>query len=64
MDDTTRMQMRRLLKRFGVKADEMIISHLARNPDAGPLKLRITLEEVNAAGEGLYFQVEGTIGEE
>jgi len=68
-DDTSRSDIRRLLKIFGVKADEMIITHLIRNPQAGPLRLRITMEDLTEYGETLpekplHYVVEGTIRRE
>ncbi len=51
MEESSRTDIRRLLKQFGVQADEAIIAHLARNPHAGPLRLRLTLEDLTAYGE-------------
>jgi len=45
MEETSRDDIRRILKTFGIKADEAIIAHLARNPGSGPLQIRITLED-------------------
>jgi hypothetical protein len=65
-EETSRSDIRRLLKVFGVKADEMIITHLIRNPHVGPLKLRITMEDLSEYGENrpnqpLHYVVEGSI---
>ena len=67
MEDNTRMDIRRLLKTFGVKADELVMAHVMRHPDALPLQLRVTLEDVTdyddgSPGEPLQLVVEGTIG--
>jgi len=68
-EETSRSDIRRLLKIFGVKADEMIITHLIRNPQAGPLKLRLTMEDLtdykgNPPELPLHYVVEGTIRRE
>ncbi len=67
MEEQNRMDIRRLLKRFGVKADELIIAHMARYPDAVPLTLRVTLTDVTDYGDAppdtpLYLEVEDTVG--
>ncbi len=69
MEDNTRMDIRRLLKTFGVKADELIMAHVMRHPDALPLQLRVTLEDITDYGgpppaEPLQLVVEGIIGNE
>jgi hypothetical protein len=46
MDDRSRKDIRRVLKTFGIKADEAMIAHLARNPDVGALRVRISLEDI------------------
>jgi len=66
MDDNTRMDIRRLLKTFGVKADEMILTYLTKNPDVGTLHLRVTLEDLTDYGENrpaepLSFEVQGEV---
>jgi hypothetical protein len=63
-EDSSRSDIRRLLKIFGVKADETIIQYLARNPDGDPLRVRLVLEEISEPGhkaEPLHFSVEGLI---
>lgn len=50
-DDIVRKDIRRLLKTFGVKSDEAIIKHFARNPTVPALKLRLTLEDLTDYGE-------------
>lgn len=50
MDDY-RDDIRRLLKTFGIQADEAVVAHLARNPDAGPLQIRLLLEDLTDYGD-------------
>ena len=50
MASSERDEMRRLLKTFGIQADEAVIAHLARNPDTGPIKLRLLLQDVTDYG--------------
>jgi hypothetical protein len=64
LEESRRTDIRRLLKTFGVKADEAIIQHMARNPGTNPLHVRIVMEEIPETGastEPLRFSVEGTI---
>jgi hypothetical protein len=66
MDDTSRDDIRRLLKSFGIQADEAIITHLARTPGRTPLHVRITLEDMTDYGDErpagrLHLEVEGDI---
>ena len=46
MEDTSRKDIRRILKTFGIRADEAMVSYLARNPEIESLKVRITLEDI------------------
>ena len=50
MDDNSRKDIRALLKTFGVKADEAIIGHLAKNPQVAKLKLKVSLEDLTDYG--------------
>jgi hypothetical protein len=50
MDETTRKDIRALLKTFGIQADEAISVHLADAPGEQPLRLRITLEDLTDYG--------------
>ena len=50
MEETSRDDIRRILKTFGIQADEAIIAHLARNPGKGSLQIRITLEDLTDYG--------------
>jgi len=66
MNDTSRDDSRTLLKSFGIKADEVIIAHLARNPGDKPLRLKLTLEDITDYGDAkpkdaLHLEVEGEI---
>ena len=48
MDDNSRKDIRRLLKRFGIQADEAMVAHLARNPEVDQLRVRVSLEDLTA----------------
>ena len=50
MEDNSRKSIRRILKSFGIKADETLVTYLARNPDVDNLKIRITLEDLTEYG--------------
>jgi hypothetical protein len=51
MDESTRNDIRKLLKIFGVQADEAISNHLEQNPGVRLLHLRITLEDLTDYGD-------------
>jgi hypothetical protein len=51
MQDSGRKDIRRILKSFGIRADEALVAHLARNPDLTSLRVRITLEDITEYGE-------------
>jgi hypothetical protein len=66
MDETIRQDIRRLLKVFGVNADEAVQAHLARNPHLGQLRLRLVLEDLTDYGdslpaESLRLEIEGDV---
>lgn len=66
MGETSRDDIRRLLKTFGVKADEVIIAHLARTPGEQPLRVRVTLADLTDYGSKppatpLHLEIEGAI---
>ncbi len=66
MEDNGRDDIRRLLKTFGIKADEIVIAHLARNPGDMPLQIRLVLEDRTDYGDhppetALYLEIEGEI---
>ena len=50
MEETTRNDIRRLLKVFGVQADEALMAHLDKHPGVPVLHLRITLEDLTEYG--------------
>lgn len=51
MEDSSRKDIRRILKTFGIKADEAMIAHLARNPLVDKLQVRITLTDLTDYGD-------------
>ena len=53
MEDNARQDIRRLLKSFGIQADEVIMAHLAQNSGVDALQLRVTLEDVTDYGDNL-----------
>ena len=66
MEDNARQDIRRLLKTFGIQADEAIMAHLAQQPDGVALQLRITLEDVTDYGDyppvrPLQLEIEGEV---
>lgn len=66
MDDNSRKDIRGLLKTFGVRADEAIVGHLARNPGISRLQLKVTLSDLTDYGdqppaESLSLEVDGDI---
>ena len=66
MEESSRNDIRRLLKTFGIKADELILTHLTRFPGEQPLHLRLSLTDLTDYGdtppsEPLDFEIEGEI---
>ena len=66
MNYSARDDIRSLLKEFGVRADEAIVTHLVRNQAIKVLQLRLTLEDLTEYGEAapeipLSLTVEGEI---
>ena len=66
MQETSRDDIRRLLKQFGIRADEAVIAHLARTSGDGPLRVRLTLEDLTDYGNNppeipLHLEIEGEI---
>ena len=51
MEDTMRRDIRRLLRTFGVKADEALTAHMARNAEMGAFRVRVTLEDLTDYGD-------------
>ena len=69
MEESSRNDIRRLLKTFGVRADELILTHLTRHPGTIPLRIRLTLQDLTNYGdsppvESLELRVEGEIRRE
>lgn len=66
MEDNSRKDIRALLKTFGVRADEAIVRHLARNPGTNTLRLKVRLQDQTDYGasspdEPLSLEVDGEI---
>jgi len=66
MEDNARQDIRRLLKTFGIQADEAIMAHLAQQTGVAALQLRLTLEDVTDYGENpparpLGLEIEGEV---
>ncbi len=66
MSEETRHDIRRLLKTFGVQADEAITGYLEHAPGSGPLILRLTLEDITGYEdkepvERLHLEVTGQV---
>ena len=66
MGGNGREDIRSLLKTFGLKADEIVIAHMARNPGDMPLQIRLILEDRTVYGDRPpetppHFEVEGEI---
>lgn len=64
-DDETRNDIRKLLKTFGIGADEAIMDYLAYAPGDGPLRVRVTLEDISTYNvepdERLSYSIEAEI---
>jgi hypothetical protein len=65
-EGSSRDDIRKLLKTFGVKADEAILAHLVRTPGESPLRVRLVLEDLTDYGDEspavpLELRVEGEI---
>ena len=66
MESASRDDIRKLLKMFGIRADELIVAHLARTPSAGPLRLALILEDRTDYGkeppaDRLHLELEGDV---
>ncbi|GAB4581868.1 MAG: hypothetical protein Fur0022_46200 [Anaerolineales bacterium] len=65
-EESSRNDIRKLLKTFGIRADETLIAHLARTPGTQPLRVRITLTDLtnyaeNPPAQPLLLEIEGEI---
>ena len=45
-EDNSRKDIRRILKTFGIRADESMVAYLARNPEISSIQVRLTLEDM------------------
>lgn len=66
MSDNTRSDIRRLLKTFGVKADETLTEYLEQNQNVDRIHVRVTLEDLteyesSPPAEPLHLQIEEEI---
>lgn len=66
MSDQSRQDIRKLLKAFGIQADQALTEHLDRAPGSEPLRIRLRLEDMTDYGEGesappLGIELEGRI---
>lgn len=66
MDDTTRNDIRKLLKNFGILADEVITAHIDHFHGHQPLHLRLVLVDLTDYGdsppeESLHMEIEGEV---
>lgn len=64
--ETARDDIRKLLKTFGIQADEAVIRHLERMPEGKTLKVRLVLEDHTDYGgqppeKPLTLSIEGEI---
>lgn len=51
MQDSTRNDIRRTLKAFGIQADEALSAHLENHPGIRGLKVRLVLEDLTNYGD-------------
>jgi hypothetical protein len=51
MESSSRDDIRRLLKAFGIEADEAMVKHLVRAPGEDPLLVRLVLEDLTDYGD-------------
>ena len=63
MKSSTHDDIRKLLKEFGLTADETVSAYIIENKPTQPLRLRIVLEAVTegAVVSPLRVEVEGTV---
>jgi hypothetical protein len=66
MEESSRSDIRRLLKIFGVQADEAVINFLRQNSSMNSLHIRLTLTDLTDYGDSLpeaplSVEVEGEI---
>lgn len=66
MNENSRKDIRKLLKTFGIQADEAITAHLANHAGDQPLRIRLVLQDVTNYSDSppdapLQVEVEGEI---
>ena len=66
MNEPTAMNIRRLLKSFGIQADEAVMKYFSQNASITSLEIRLTLEDIsdygaNEPAEKLFVKLEGEI---
>jgi hypothetical protein len=66
MEETTQNDIRKLLKTFGVKADQAIHTYLKSNPGVSTLMVRLVLEDLteyenDRPAANLHLEVEGVV---
>ena len=66
MEESSRTDIRRLLKTFGVQADEAMVTYLALHPELDRLHIRLVLEDITdpdgtPLAQPLHVEVEGEI---
>jgi hypothetical protein len=66
MTETERDAIRRLLKTFGIQADEAMVAHLARLAPDQPVKVRLILQDLTDYGSSppgikLHLEIEGEL---
>ena len=65
MASTAHDDVRKLLKEFGVSADETVMAYLLEKKPSRPLRLRLTLEDVTVydvpPAERLRLEVSGVV---
>jgi hypothetical protein len=63
MDETMQNDIRKLLKTFGVTADQAIQAYFETHPDLNAVRIRLVLEDLNPnqPSEALHLEVEGEV---
>ena len=64
--ETERDAIRRVLKTFGIQADEAMVAHLARIATDQPVKVRLILQDITDYGSSpprvpLHLEIEGEL---
>lgn len=66
MSETPRDDIRRILKTFGIQADEAVMAHIAQDLPVSKLRILITLTDlteygINAPDRPLAVEIEGSV---